>query len=167
MVLPLEAEWLDLVLDGTDLRPELPARGTARVRLDLNGRDVLLTGDFEARVVATCVACLDDVGITLSSPFTLHLEPLPPAVNAPGSARAPGDVELTRDELDVDYYTDHAIDLSHWLREQLLLEAPVHPRHEGDCPTALVSPPIAADGQRPVDPRLAPLLAFVRTSPKE
>lgn len=151
--LALDAAWLARVLADADLKPAPGAHASARVRLDRDGRDVIVSGDLRARVTAPCVACLEDVELPVETEFQLVLSPA-----AGEKARKHTEVELTSDELDTDVYADDTIDLSHWLREQLILEAPVHPRHEGDCPTPLrPAQPENGAAERAIDPRLAPL----------
>ncbi len=153
--LALEPAWLAAVLSDAEMRPAEAPAGRASVRLDVDGRDVIVSGSFSLRVVGACVACLEDVELPVAASFQLVLSP----AEAAAKRRPHEEVELTSDELDADLYEGGVIDLSHWLREQVLLEAPVHPRHEGDCPKAL-EPPRAANGgaARDIDPRLAPLL---------
>jgi len=172
--LTLDAAWLAEVLEGTEVAPSAePA--TARVRLDLDGRNVLLTGDFALALQAECVACLAPLSLRVAAPFTLHLSPETPAVNVVHRGKGPPpEVELSAEELDADTYSNGRIDLGQWLREQVLLEVPLHPRHEGECPEPLV-PAGAAASPAPVetppspglDPRFAPLLSFVSKTKKE
>jgi uncharacterized metal-binding protein YceD (DUF177 family) len=163
LALALDSAWLSQVFADAAMRPVEGSRASAKLRLDRDGADVIVSGTVKARVAADCVACLEPVELPVETEFQLVLSP---AAKAP--ARRPGEeVELSAGELDADFYTDGQVDLAHWLREQLLLEAPVHPRHEGDCPRALLTNPTtpAPNGgaERAVDPRLAPLLKFRKT----
>lgn len=175
----LDPAWLGEILEDTEVAVAAPAPGvespSARVRLDVDGRNVLMTGDFRLDLTATCVACLDPFALRLAAPFTLHLTPVAPAINVVQRGKGPPpEVELSADELDADTYHDGRIELGTWLREQILLEVPLHPRHEGDCPVPLValdasaSSPLTDTPQPPgLDPRLAPLLSFVSKTKKE
>ncbi len=157
MELVLDTAWLDEVFGATELTTTPGGTGRASLRLDLSERNVYVSGRFEVAAQATCVACLDPITLDLRADVTLHLEPA--ATAKPG--RGPHEeVELTRDELDVDVYTDDRIDLAHWLREAILLEAPLHPRHEV-CPT-LIAMPTQQSAHDTVDPRLAPLARFLK-----
>jgi len=157
LTLALDPAWLTEVLSDAGMKPVEGTHPGAQLRLDRDGSDVIVSGTLKVRVVADCVACLEPVELPIAAEFQLVLEPASKA-----KAHKPGEeVELSPSELDADYYTDGTIQLSHWVREQLLLEAPVHPRHEGDCPRALTLTPTPVQnggGERPVDPRLAPLL---------
>lgn len=151
--------WLAEVLASSELAPVAGREGGARVRVDLDKRNVILTGRFDTVASATCVACLEPVELALGADFTLLLEPATPAVNVVQRGAVPDEHELSPGELDVDAYENGEVDLSHWLREQIVLEAPVHPRHEGDCPTPLTVPTAdhGASDETADDPRLAPL----------
>lgn len=156
--LVLDEAWVAQVLDTTHLMTVPGAPGSASVRLDKDGRNVFLSGRFEVTVQADCVACLERLTLTLGADLVLHLEPAGTA--KPGKATHE-EVELSRDELDVDVYTDDRIDLAHWLREAILLEAPLHPRHEV-CPVKLEMPAVPPSARVAIDPRLAPLARFIK-----
>lgn len=154
----LDTAWLDEVLGSAEMTTAPGAVGRASLRLDLSERNVYLSGRFEVAAQATCVACLEPMPLPLAADVTLHLEPA--ATAKPG--RGPHEeVELTRDELDVDVYTDDRVDLAHWLREAILLEAPLHPRHEV-CPAPIAMPAAPPAAHDSVDPRLAPLARFLK-----
>jgi uncharacterized metal-binding protein YceD (DUF177 family) len=160
LTLALDTAWLASVLSAADMRPADDVHASARIRLDENRREVIVSGDVACTAIATCGACLEDMALALGSTFQLVLEP----AEAKRPPAHPTDVELSASELDADVYDDGTIDLAHWLREQILLEAPVYPRHEGTCPRPLVSTttPTHEGTTRSIDPRLAPLLTLSR-----
>lgn len=160
---PLDQAWLVAALENSGYAP---AKGGADARASLRldrqqGRDVLLTGTVHASLETQCVRCLEPLDVQVSSEFTLHLEPRPP--HDP-EARRRDEIELTADELDVDYYDDEQIDLPHWVREQILLDAPAYPRHEHDCAlpgaSTTAAPDPSSEGATRIDPRLLPLQKF-------
>lgn len=156
--LDFDPSWLGEVLSAAQLAPVPERAGGARVRLDRDGANVLLTGSFETAARGECVACLEPVDTALSGTFTLHLEPEAPRTAKPGE-----EVELTEGELDVDTYDGERVVLADWLREQVLLEAPVHPRHEGACPHPLQVPVTKTpETAGAIDPRLRPLLKLAK-----
>lgn len=158
---PLEGAWLAKALEESGFGPaKSGGEGHVSLRLDLQeGRDVVLSGTVRATLDTQCVRCLEALTVPVATEFTLHLEARP-AVDP--SAKHRDELELTADELDVDYYDEDKIDVGHWVREQLLLEAPAYPRHEHDCalPGATTTAP-PEDGERRLDPRLAPLQKFL------
>jgi uncharacterized metal-binding protein YceD (DUF177 family) len=159
--LSLDDAWLAQVLTDANMRVTPATHGAARIRLDRADDDVIVSGTVKSVVTAECVACLEDVSLPVEAEFTLVLSPA-----ASQKARRPNEeVELTSDELDTDLFENDTVDLSHWLREQLMLAAPLHPRHEGDCPRPLTPPnvPTVNGGlEREIDPRLAPLMKLAK-----
>jgi uncharacterized metal-binding protein YceD (DUF177 family) len=160
MELPFAEDWLASVLADANMRVVNGTHSGAKIRLDADGSDVILSGSTRTHVMAECVACLEDVRLLVTEEFQRHLSPMASAK----SRKANEEVELSSDELDVDYYADDAIELAHWLREEILLAAPVHPRHEGDCPRPLTvtSNPTNEGAIREIDPRFAPLMKLAR-----
>lgn len=157
--LSLDASWLTEVLADAEMRPASGTHGAARVRLDLSEKDVIVSGSVKATLTAECVACLEEVTLPVEGEFTLVLSP----ASSQKAHKPHEEVELTSDELDTDVYEDDTIKLSHWLREQILLAAPVHPRHEGECPRPLIpNAPTNGGSAREIDPRLAPLMKLTR-----
>jgi uncharacterized metal-binding protein YceD (DUF177 family) len=156
--LVLDEAWLSEIFAETSLKTVPGVAGSASMRLDKDGRNVFLSGRFEATAQTECVACLEQVTLRLGADLVLHLEPA--ATGKPTKA-IHEEVELSRDELDVDVYTDDRIDFAHWLREAILLEAPLHPRHEV-CPVKLEMPTAPPTARVAIDPRLAPLARFIK-----
>jgi uncharacterized metal-binding protein YceD (DUF177 family) len=149
----LDAAWLRSALVETGYEPASDPAGRATLRLDKHGRDVLLSGTVDAKLTSACVRCLTGVPLDVHAEFTLNLEP---ATTRPHPGRKE-EVELTADELDVDVYENDRIDLGHWVREQILLEAPAYPTCPERCAEPIEVPqpnPIERDA---IDPRLAPL----------
>ena len=134
----LDEAWLTEVLTETGLMAVPGVAGSASVRLDKDGRNVFLSGRFEASAQADCVACLERVTLSLGADLVLHLEP------------AAADMILIKGVLP-----------AHWLREAILLEAPLHPRHEV-CPVKLEMPMAPPSARDVIDPRLAPLARFIK-----
>lgn len=162
LTLALSHGWLQNILEGSSVAPA-PGDGEAQLRLDEQKTEVTLSGTLSYKALGECVACLAPVVVPVRAEFQLILMP---GTKKP-SHKAHEELELTADELDVDYYEGDSIDLAHWLRQEVLLETPMHPRHEGDCPVALAVPSVVSEpqepvGDKPIDPRLLPLMKFVK-----
>lgn len=152
----VDAAWLGEVLAGTELQPAADPAGTLRVRLDKAGDGdgaVVLNVRGSVKVRGTCVRCLEPIELPISCTTSLLLEP---ASSAHSKASKQGqEHELTAEELDLDVYHDEKIELSQWVREQILVEVPAHPAHE-DC-----APPAVVGGNKVgPDPRWAGLEKF-------
>ena len=63
-------------------------------------------------------------------------------------------------DLDADHYENDRIELDRWVREQILLEAPVNPECPQGCAAPIQMPATEEKAERSVDPRLAPLQKF-------
>jgi uncharacterized metal-binding protein YceD (DUF177 family) len=149
----VDASWLREVLAGTDFEPFSDPAGKLRIRLDKSAAsaDVILNVRGSARVRGTCVRCLEPIDIEVSCTTSLLLEPATvSSTHKHGEER-----ELTAEELDRDVYSEDKIELSHWVREQILVELPAHPTHE-DC----VAPKSPGVERTSGDPRWAALEKF-------
>lgn len=107
-----------------DFAPEDHCTGV--VHLERHDRDILLRGHLAGALTCTCSRCL-----------ALYLEPL--AIDfdlllhqgiAPGGEE---EIELTAAELDEDYFLGDDLDLTGYLREQILLALPLKPLCRQDC----------------------------------
>ncbi len=152
----IDAATMRGMLEGSEFTPAKDPAGSVHVRIDKHGRDVTLTGKVDATLHATCGRCLEPVDVTSHSDFVLHLTP-PPANVDP--RRAHDELELSADELDQDHYENDRVELAHWIREQILLEAPTNPECPQGCAAPIHMPP-TEEKTHEVDPRLAPLQKF-------
>ena len=150
--------FTDLELDlGADIALAEPA--DARFRLTRTNRGLLVDGDVRATLAETCSRCL---------------RPIRVAVEQDIDEEALQTVELTTgtridhaDEPEIARITDHhEIDLEPFVREAILLAAPIAPLCRPDCPGLCVvcgeelgSGP-HDHGEEPIDPRLEALRAF-------
>jgi uncharacterized protein len=148
----------DLDLDlGDDLSLAAPA--DARFRLTRTNRGVLVDGDVRAVLEETCSRCLRPIEIELAE--TIDEEALPSVDLATGKPLDPNvEPEIAR-------LTDHhEIELEAFVRDAILLAAPLAPLCRADCPglcpecgEELGSGP-HDHGDAPIDPRLEALRSF-------
>jgi len=162
--LPIDPAWLDRVLDTPDLRAAPDAPGRASFFATLSGTDVVVRGRLRATVIAPCARCLADARIEVDTDLTALF-------SRKGSASLPVELELTPEDLDREIYSGDTIVLDAIVREQIVPEVPMPVPCSDACPglevpesirgpASLTDAPIV-DG-KPVDPRLAPLLALAR-----
>lgn len=99
-----------------DLPAEYLADGSSRFTADL-----------------TCSRCAEPYPFASASDFHLRFRPRPQV------AREGEEIEVTPDELDIEFYTDRAISLRHLATEQIQLSIPMKPlcleQCLGLCPT--------------------------------
>jgi uncharacterized protein len=122
----LEPEWFarwqaeDPNLEFAD------AHLTGLVRLSKHGRDILVRGRLAGHLGLACSRCLEAFAAPVAADFDLLLVPGPKAVS-------PEEEELSRTDLDLDYYTGEMVDLETLLREQIILLVPLKPLCDEAC----------------------------------
>jgi uncharacterized protein len=140
-----EASW---VLDAVSLRIE--RRGVA----------VAVTGRFEATVSLACGRCLE--------PVVSHIAPVVDLQLLPQPRERHGEVELGREDLEVDFYPGELLDVGGLLRSETDLALPMRPLCRPDCRGLC---PVCGGNRnltdcrcetRGKDPRFAPLEALRR-----
>lgn len=152
---PISTGWLTSALAGTELGAG-PVDGRLTVHAQRNGADVLVQGQIEVQLCATCARCLADVPLEMDTPLA--------ALFSPGHTRADEgeEIDVRLDEVNRDYYEGREIVLDSMVREYLLLEVPMKPlcseRCEGISMPAHLRPPNEVFGDSALDARLAPLL---------
>lgn len=97
-----------------------------RVELFRSGRVVLATSRIEARVNCICARCLEPFALTLTSQFQVSLKPKP-------DFTPPEEVELSREDLETDFYEGEEINLSPLVQDQVLLTVPPKLVCREDC----------------------------------
>jgi uncharacterized protein len=88
------------------------------------GAEVFLTGELTAHTVARCARCLEEFSAPSKRPFRYVLTP---RVMGDGA----GDDE--REDLEYSVYDGEEIDLTPFIREQMLLALPTRPLCSDDC----------------------------------
>jgi len=179
----LDRGWVRHVLEGTDAVPA-DEDGTLHVELSKTGREVMVRGELEVALSMPCSRTLEPVPVSLKSGIFLLLAPAAGHEAARGSrarhsdrsgtkprmahktskARGAGwadDPVLRDDDAARDTYSGEEIVLDPFVREFILLELPMVPLQNG-LPSAEMATTAGssreAPGERPVDPRLLPLV---------
>jgi len=144
----ISAEWLDKVLDDTDVRHGSDEPGHLSLVLTKNGPDVLVQGTMEVTIGVPCARTLDLATYHIRPEIFLLLSPkggaqaTKKAAHRPrgkketaGRAKSKGavwdsDEELSGEEAARDTYSGEQIVLDDFLREFILLEIPMVPLRE-------------------------------------
>jgi uncharacterized protein len=124
------------------------------------GQEVSVRGGFGAAARVQCSRCLEPLVLRVEPEVDMHLVPAPTVRQ--------GEVELGREDLEVDFYSGDTLDVGGLLRSETALALPMKPlcrdtcrglcpacggnRNQRDC----------ACSSRGSDPRLAPLEALRR-----
>lgn len=166
---PLRGEWLASALADTDVvADERAPEGRFELTAYKQGADVIVRGRLVASLATECSRCLEVARIGVDADVTSLLTARRPELRA-----VPGELELTPEDLDREFFTGDTIVLDEVVREHLLLEVPIQPLCSDACPGIPVPAEVAgpADlrdtGAASVDPRFAPLLKLVGKTPAE
>lgn len=123
----LGSEWFDQwhVDDPSlDFAQEDYCRG--QIHLERHERDILLRGHLTGALTCTCSRCL----ALYAEPLVIDFDLLLHQGQEPVSEE---EIELTAAELDEDYFLGEELDLTQYLREQILLALPLKPLCRQDC----------------------------------
>ena len=155
-----DENWLEDRLTGEKER-NFHFVGPIRVRLVLSrsGKIVTVKSQIEARVDWFCARCLEPFSRTLKSEYTISLKPRP-------DFPLTEEVELTRQDLETEFYEGEEIHLAPPVQDQVLLALPPKAvcREEcgGLCPKCgkNLNREACQCQNEAVDPRLEPLKSF-------
>ena len=95
-----------------------PREVDAQVHLERHRLDILVRGHLEGTLQVGCSRCLTRFSRPIEADFDVLLSPGP----APAGK---DEEELSRADLDVDFYSGEVVDLENILREQILLTLPL------------------------------------------
>ena len=157
------------------------AKATVAAKLSQSGRDVVVRGTVCAALHVPCVRCLSPASVTVEAPLSLLLEPasrsrlMRAAMEAPRAkgeraSRTP-EYAFSAEEADLDVYDGETVILDGFVREAILLEVPNFVLCSESCPGIPLAPgsnvagamagPFSTASSKDIDPRLAPLGAFI------
>jgi DUF177 domain-containing protein len=126
VVIDLGPEWFGRWHEEDPDLEFADARITGQVNLSQHGHDILVRGNLTGQMELACGRCLESFAAPAAIDFDLILVPGPPAAGA-------ADAELSRTDLDLDYYTGEIVDLEGLLREQIILMMPLKPLCDEAC----------------------------------
>jgi uncharacterized protein len=113
-----EEPGLEISLDDTALG--------GNVRVEKHDDNILVRGQIIGELLFACSRCLDSFKGPLECRFDLLLR-----LGRPPEGGE--EVELTAEELDLDYYTEDELNVEKIVREQILLALPLKPLCREDC----------------------------------
>ncbi len=87
--------------------------------------EVCVRGHLRSRVPQTCGRCLQPFAFTVSAEVDTRFRPRPRVRDE--------EVELTADDLEVDFYADDLLDLNRLVQTETELGLPMKPLCRGDC----------------------------------
>ena len=128
----IPAEGLDLTYNQETAREETEGlwepRGPVRATVHLahRGEQIVASGICSTTVSLVCSRCAEGFPFSVEETFQVVYSPLP--VTAPGE-----EVALSRDDLDVECFDADGIDITHLLRDNIVLALPSQPLCSTGC----------------------------------
>lgn len=155
---PLRAPWVRGVFEAHEATTS-GKDGRVEVRASKSQGDVIVHGTLEADLVVPCARCLEPTQIALQSELSVLYVPASQLKGKEGE-----DEELAGEDADTLPFSGETVVLDDLIRDELLLGVPMIPLCREDCPGMAPAPNQEGEGKgedaKPIDPRLAPLLAF-------
>jgi uncharacterized protein len=160
---PVRAAWIKGVLEGNEAT-DAGQDGELDVRLSKSNNDVVVHGRLTAKLRAPCARCLEPVMLPVDQAVSVLMVPAAKLKDA-----AAGEYEFNTDEADTLPYDGETVVLDDLVRDELVLEIPMIPLCREDCPGMAQRPEAqqAETTEKPVDPRLLPLLRLKQQTTKE
>ena len=112
--------------EDPDLEFAGPGNLTVRFHLERHGLDILVRGHLEGALQLNCSRCLTPFSLPVEADFDLLLAPGP-------NRMIEAEEELSKADLDRDFYTGETVNLENILREQVLLTLPLKPLCAETC----------------------------------
>lgn len=96
------------------------------LRVSKSGSEVLVEGRFRFVAFLVCSRCLKEFSFPIKNNFSIEYSPY-------RELSKEKEHELTREELDVNFYHNDEIDIEDLIREQIFLFVPMRPLCKSDC----------------------------------
>jgi uncharacterized protein len=121
-------------LSAADLdRLEVDRLGPVKIDIEVAGGhgdgEYVGTGEVSYSADLRCSRCLDPFPIATVSPFTVRFRPRPSGAEF----QKDEEIEISEDELDIEYYSDRIVSLAEQAAEQIQLSIPMKPLCGDDC----------------------------------
>lgn len=159
---PIRPAWVRGVLEGHEASAA-EDEGLLAVRASKSGHDVVVHGKLDATLSIPCARCLEPTKLPVHSEISVLYVP------ASRLGRAAGERELSDEEANTLPFDGEKVVLDDLVRDELVLEIPMIPLCSEDCPGMSPAPnqeasttPAKGGAEKPMDPRLAPLLDLAK-----
>ncbi len=156
----VRSAWVRGALEGHEATAAGPD-GEVIVRASKSGHDVVVHGALDAELTVPCARCLEPAHLKVHADLSVLYVPASRL-----SSGSDDEGELTEEEADTLPFEGETVALDDLVRDELLLEIPMIPLCSEACPGMSPAPDPERAGEKPIDPRLAPLLDFAGRKPK-
>jgi len=154
---PVRVPWMRMALEDHEATAG-GSDGKLDVRASKSGSDVVVHGTLQATLSVPCARCLEPVTVEIDEPISL----LVVTQTGVSNKKSPSEEdEVLAGEADTVPYDGETVVLDDFVRDELILQTPNFPLCSEDCPGISPSLPRrdwTSAPDRPVDPRLLPLL---------
>jgi uncharacterized protein len=99
-----------------------------KVKLEKIQNEILVRGNIKTQLELECSRCLEHFLFPVNENFQTIFQPFSPA-----STEEEEEIELAKDELDIEFYKNDVIDLQEIVREQIILSIPIMPICDKNC----------------------------------
>ena len=121
------ADWLaDLFQDQGPLEFTWLSPLSYEIRIARSDARILIEGSITLTLTLACSRCLEDVVFPINPVFRFFLAPA-------YSPKIIHEVELQREDLDIEFYTDDVLNIGEIIRNQIILSLPFNPLCKEDC----------------------------------
>jgi uncharacterized protein len=158
----IRSAWVRGALEGHEATSS-GADGALVVRASKSGHDVVVHGTLDAELTIPCARCLEPTTLPVHSDLSVLYVPASKLAATSGNGH---ERELSDEEADTLPFDGETVVLDDLVRDELILEVPMIPLCSEDCP-GMGAAPEQGSGQKPMDPRLAPLLDFAARKAKD
>lgn len=122
-----DADWLKGLFQGKKrLECKFASPVTFKIRLSRSDSLVFVAGSINLKVELSCSRCLEQFIFTLSPEFNFSLSPAK-------FQELPLEMELRREDLNMEFYEGDSIDLGAIIQNQIILTIPFNPICQEDC----------------------------------
>jgi uncharacterized protein len=155
---PVRAPWVRGALEGHEASAA-ENDGLLAVRASKSGHDIVVHGKLDATLAIPCARCLEPTKLPVHSEISVLYVPASRLGRAEGN-----ESELSDEEANTLPFDGETVVLDDLVRDELVLEIPMIPLCSEDCPGMSPAPNQKASTpeEKPIDPRLAPLLDFAK-----
>lgn len=155
----VRAAWVRGVLEGHEATSD-GKDGALAVRASKSGHDVVVHGSLDAGLTVPCARCLEPASLAVHANLSVLYVPA-----SRMAAADAGEGELGDEDANTLPFEGDSVVLDDLVRDELVLEIPMIPLCSEDCPGISPAPEQEA-AEKPIDPRLAPLLEFSAKKPR-
>lgn len=98
---------------------------SGHIKFKKAGAMILTDGNLKTSVKLTCGLCLNEFDYDIDVLFRVVYSPKPKKIGV--------EVELTKEDLDIAYFSDEFINPSEEIRDAIILDIPFNPRCKANC----------------------------------